>query len=747
MNAQKAGGEEGLLKIKRITNTSRPLFKNNGDLVEGELVLTPDGKKKIIAIYDQGVSEVYRISLSDGRSFRTDRNHLNTVSFRHKNGTPIWENVTTSWIIENKDKLVFAFPSDEDVSLFSEYDRLRISDPGHEIQLDSSDEYIREAPVFIQEVKRVDDENTRCISLDYPEGLYYTGDKIITHNSFTSTIWSLYITVNLWSMRDPKRFFGLSQATSIVHGMISFTMEKAQQLLLQPFFQILLSSPKFHRVKQEEHLNRHQQEHPNEICWTSAGKIGALQFYNDVHYMIASSPAQLLGLNMITAVLSEISFFLEKGFSSEYIWRIYQDSKGRVRSRFEDKYFSGTVIDSSPNDIELSPIDKYIFQGQAEKDKTNYVVTGAQWEFLPHKFPEWKKTGKTFPVFRGSQGSPAKLIESEAERNNYNSDEVYDVPIDVKQLFEDNVTKSVKDFCGWPSGSQGVLIREERVIEKMFTTQLKNIYSYIAAPASKSSTKLIWNEIAPHFFVRHNKGYEFFRNPIEKRYVHVDQAETGDMASVAMIHPEMTKDGEVVYITDFTVAISPEKERINLDAIRLFIQDLRDVGRINIDMVTFDQYQSKATIQYLKEKGFRAELLSVDKDPKVYLTYVSLIHSGRVKAGKNIFLKNNLKSLQEISTQSGRKKIDHTKGKIIYEDGGKWETSEMGKFAKDVSDSHCGAVWNAVHNFTGAPRLLWDESKGKNSDYSSIIKKELYKELNDRYGLEVRDVGGTNRNT
>jgi len=562
------------------------------------------------------------------------------------------------------------------------------------------------------------------------------GGAIGTGKTLTASLWSLYITTHLWSMRDPKRFFGLSQATSIVHGLISFTMDKAQQLLLQPFFQILLSSPNFHRVKQEEHLNRHQLENPDKICWTSAGKMGALQFYNDIHYMIASSPAQLLGLNMITAILSEISFFLEKGFSSEYIWRIYQDSKGRVRSRFENMYFSGTVIDSSPNDIELSPIDKYIFQGEAAKDKRNYVVTGSQWEFLPNKFPEWVKTGETFPVFKGSQGSPAKLLLPH-EVSIFKKEEIYDVPIDVHQMFIDNTIKSVKDYCGWPSGSQGVLIREDSIIEGMFTNQLKNIYSYITASASKSSTKLIWNEIVNQFFVKYDRGYEFYRNPLEKRYIHIDQAEVSDMASISMVHPEITEDGEIVYVTDFNLPISPEKDRINLDAIRLFIQDLRDVGRINIDLVTFDQYQSKATMQYLKEKGFKVELLSVDRDPKVYLTYVSMIHSGKIKNGRNIFLKNNLRSLQEVTTNSGRKKIDHTKGKIVYEDGSKWETSDMGKFAKDVSDSHCGAVWNAMHNFTGAPRMIWKVQKEKSESYSSIIKKELYKELKDRYGLSV----------
>lgn len=557
-----------------------------------------------------------------------------------------------------------------------------------------------------------------------------------TGKSFTSTLWSLYITTHLTLMRNNKKFFGLSQATSIVHALISFTMEKAQQLLLQPFFQILLSSPRFKRVKQEEFLNRHQQENPDLICWTSAGRMGQLQFYNDVHYMIASSPANLLGLNMITAVLSEISFFLDKGFSSEYIWRIYQDSRARVRSRFEDKYFAGTVIDSSPNDIELSPIDKYIFSGEAQKNDRNLVITGSQWDFLPHKFPEWRKTKKTFPVFKGSQGKPAKVLRDD-EVQYYLEEELYHVPIDVKQLFEDNVIKNVKDYCGWPAGSQGVLIRDVEVIEKMFSPQLKNVYTSISASASLSSKKLIWNLISPDFFIKFDKGYEFYRNPIEKRYVHVDQAETGDMASISMVHPEITKRGEIIYVTDFTLAISPEKSRINLDAIRLFIEDLRDIGRINIDLVTFDQYQSSSSKQYLKQKGFEVGQLSVDRDPKPYLVYVSMISSQRIKVGKNIFLKNNLKSLQEVTRQSGSKKIDHTLGKIVYEDGASWELSQMGKFAKDVSDSHCGAVWNAIHHFSGTPRMIWDEEKEKGEDYKDIMKNEILNNLKEKYGLGV----------
>lgn len=562
-----------------------------------------------------------------------------------------------------------------------------------------------------------------------------------TGKSFASTVSSLYITTHLWAMRDPKKFFGLSQAASIVHAMISFTMSKAQQLLLQPFYQILLSSPKFRRIKQEEKLvMKQEEEYPDQICWTSAGKIGALQFYNDVHYMIASSPAQLLGLNMISAILSEISFFIDQGYSADYIWRIYNDSKGRIQSRFGTRYFATTILDSSPNDMEASPIDKYIFTGKAANDKRNFIVTGAHWEHLPWKYPLFEKSGETFPVFKGSASEPPEML-SELDLLKYSRDDIYDVPIDIKQLFIDDLTKSVKDYCGWPSGTQNKLVRDYNVIEDCFDESLKNFYTYIYAPADESPELLIWNQVVGKFFIHHGGGkYEFYRSPHEIRFIHIDQSESGDFTGIAMVHPELLTSGELVYVTDFTIAINPGKRRINLDAIRLFILDLKKKGGIKFGLITFDQYQSSSAIQFLKNKKLPCERLSVDRDPNPYLVAISLLNNRRIKSGRNLLLKNNIKSLQEIRTATGKKKIDHLKGKIdkdlATED---WVTSTIGFYAKDLSDAWVGAIWNAIHNYTLIPRYIYAVKKPNQTPKETIQnnKKQLIAKIQKQYGLAV----------
>lgn len=568
---------------------------------------------------------------------------------------------------------------------------------------------------------------------------------IRTGKSTLSTLSSLFCAVNLWCMRNPKKFFGLATMSSIVFMMISFTMDKAQQILFQPFMQILNSSPKFKRVKLEERLDMNQKENPDKVCWTTAGRMGSLQFYNDLHYVIASDPSQLLGLNVINAILSEISFFCDKGVSSDHIWRIYQDSVARIRGTFGNKYFAGTTLDSSPNDIVLSPIDKYIFSGEAAKDPENYIFTGTQWEYRPELNPIWLKTGETFPVFRGSETEPAKMLEPD-EVPLYSADEIYNVPIDQLKLFKLDTLKNVKDICGWPAGAKGMLVRDEKIIDNMFVNSLKNIYSYIFAPEDKLPNHLIWDVVYKTFWKPYDKGYEFYRSPSEKRYIHIDQSESGDMASVSMVHPETdSKSGTMVVITDFTVVISPQKTRINLDAIRYFIQDIVERGRINVDYVTFDQYQSSAAIQYLKRREIKTEKLSVDSSMNPYYTMVSYMSAGKLKCGRNIVLKNNIKALHETETLHGHKKIDHLKGKIVYEDGGDWNTSSMGKFAKDAADGLCGAVWNCVQHFTGVPRYVWEENVMRSDQKTiAVSKKEKFlKDLHKKYGINTSDIGGT----
>ena len=109
---------------------------------------------------------------------------------------------------------------------------------------------------------------------------------------------------------------------------------------------------------------------------------------------------------------------------------------------------------------------------------------------------------------------------------------------------------------------------------------------------------------------------------------------------------------------------------------------------------------------------------------------------------KNIFLKNNIKSLNVIrpKTEKGKSKIDHdnSREQVLTGDT-KWETSKIGWFGKDVSDSVCASIELcrlyfpiSEETWTGGP---------KKEDLTSIGERknaeENMRNLLDKLGLSI----------
>jgi hypothetical protein len=117
--------------------------------------------------------------------------------------------------------------------------------------------------------------------------------------SFASVLSSLFTTTHLTLMRNTKAFFGLNEATVLVQVLISFTLQKASELLLEPFVNILESATMFEKVRTQESMKKRSREFQKgqfeKIYWTTAAPTSALSFPNGINYKLASHPAQLLG--------------------------------------------------------------------------------------------------------------------------------------------------------------------------------------------------------------------------------------------------------------------------------------------------------------------------------------------------------------------------------------------------------------------------------------------------------------------
>lgn len=436
---------------------------------------------------------------------------------------------------------------------------------------------------------------------------------------------------------------------------------------------------------------------------------------------------------IIYCAMSEIAWWRQAGWTNEQIKRFFDKACQRVDSRMNGNYLGRYVIDSSPFSME-SPIDKWIWE-TAIADPKWYCVLGSKWDYFKNEFPEfYDKNGNeihnwdvAFQVYKGGKSEPPKTLQGEEEAALYDPlDLIWCPKHDIKtsgitnleSVALQNTTEFLRDWAGIPAGSADRIFAEGRLVEAIFDNGLRNIYTAIVADADDEPEHLIWNQIKDQFFINFNNTYLFYREPNVKRVIAIDQSISGDATAITMSHWEYVRDKEKdetknVVVVDFNIVIIPKGKKINLDAIRYFLLDLIDMGNINIGMVNFDSFQSETTKQALRRRNIPVDYISADKKNEPYQSLIDYITHERFFAGKNIFLKNNLRSIHWTKRDSGSTKVDHFNGKIVNEsDDTNWDTSQLGVNAKDVADTCAECLTMLLKNdIEFAPTTEWVNTK------------------------------------
>lgn len=402
--------------------------------------------------------------------------------------------------------------------------------------------------------------------------------------------------------------------------------------------------------------------------------------------------------------------------SDEYIMRVYTDTKERVESRMKGNWFGRTILDSSPDSFD-NPIDKYVWE-EASKDPHVYLVRGSRWEWQPDEF----EGDERFPVFLGGPGKPPAILEDTSE---YDVTDIMWVPNRLRRFFDADLVRAIKNIGGRPSGNVNKLLYDTDKIESMFDPRLKNVYLHLHVPSELPPSGAIWNQIYKDFFKSTGSGLQFYYRPEIPRVFSIDQSVNGDTTGITIAHSEMAEDGSMMVIFDLTIVLHPLKHDINLDAVRYFIEDLVKLGRMNIIAGSFDQFQSVPARQGLeRDLGIPIQRLSVDTSMGPYKNLISDIRAGRAKVGKNIYIKNNLKSLvYSKRKRSDSYKIDHTLGETADPLGdSRWEHSLIGYHAKDVTDSMAAAAellrqqGPPIHMYNNLEELRFIETLIESSD-------------------------------
>ena len=171
------------------------------------------------------------------------------------------------------------------------------------------------------------------------------------------------------------------------------------------------------------------------------------------------------------------------------------------------------------------------------------------------------------------------------------------------------------------------------------------------------------------------------------RYMHIDIGVANDAYGIACCYKYGSKiiDGVEVpeYFYDFSLRIVPPAppKRVSIDRCHQFILYMRDVLGLKIGLISFDQFQSEASRQFLSEHGFNVKYQSVDKTDTAYLYFVDCLYKQCVHFSKE-FAEDIKKELFDLIWYRQKGKVDHPS-----------DTKHGGM--KDRMDAVVGALYNA----------------------------------------------------
>ena len=556
----------------------------------------------------------------------------------------------------------------------------------------------------------------------------------------------LYKNVISLSYRDMKKQFKLSKSTSLTDITVSLNKATAYDMVTKAIINLMNISPKFERVRYERDMDDPSKNEEGKILFCNTSKGNSIIRIGSIYHECACSPSDLVGRTAISIGLNELAN-LCKVMPEDRIMEMLAEAQTRLISRFgANSPNTSLIIDTSPNSLETQ-VDQWIDNHKNDKDKL--FINCRKWEVQPWVFPEWEQDhSKTFPVFKGTSTQPTKII-TEEERKNYDPLDIIDFPIDLYTSAKDDVAKTMRDFGAIPTaGSDTKLFTNHELINKCFVPNLKNFYMFEYASYLLAPEQLLWDKVRPLLYSYCGQGNQFRlkRYPSAERFIHIDMAEKKDMAGVSMVHLETDKIGRKMYVADFTLPIMSKKDdKINLDSFKYLVYCVKVYGNTNVKKVTYDGFESKSSIQFLERNGFECERLSLDSSADYYLSFASWVMQGRVKIGKNLVMKNNMKSLITTNdghngkeSKSGKLIVDHVQGDWIDLENSDWEKSKCGYFGKDLSDSFVGACTNADKSNVNYAQFLYNEEEENISNFEALNEKKVEDELYEKFGLKFK---------
>lgn len=424
-----------------------------------------------------------------------------------------------------------------------------------------------------------------------------------------------------------------------------------------------------------------------------------LDFPENIRVFYGSSTADMIGMNVISAIIDEANFFGDSSGSEVDLGSV-EELYNSVLSRTSSRFTSNGVNNSLNLVISSSTFKTSLTSKLYDKSLTDPSIRYARARLWDIK-PQGTYKNEYFYVFAGNDKFDPFIINdtvdlctklgisldpslSLPEAISKLSQEyrllIDEVPIDFRHIYENNIIQGLQDFSGMSVSSTGKLFSSRSTFESCIDESIKPLFT-------KSEFTVETNNDEPYNCVQYYLNGIDFPHKECPRYMHIDIGVANDAYGIACCYKYGNKiiDGVEVpeYFYDFSLRIVPPAppKRVSIDRCHQFILYMRDVLGLKIGLISFDQFQSEASRQFLSEHGFNVKYQSVDKTDTAYLYFVDCLYKQCVHFSKE-FAEDIKKELFDLIWYRQKGKVDHPS-----------DTKHGGM--KDRMDAVVGALYNA----------------------------------------------------
>lgn len=454
-----------------------------------------------------------------------------------------------------------------------------------------------------------------------------------------------YLAYRLMCLKNPQSFYNKPIGKPIVVLFFNNTKELAEKVLLQPFIDMLITSPWFlerGKIVGREHI-RYMPD-------------------KNIRFAAGSRDSHAIGQDIFCAILDEINFAAGQDVSMEKskIMKTYAAINTRITNRFRvEGFVHGKLFMVSSKKSEYDFLEQY---AQKMKNQDNfYIVDDKVWNIVPPEKTGY--SGKMFNLAIGGDILPSKIIPDNEDVEEYIKQgyEIMEVPVEEKQKFVLDMERSLMDIAA-VSISYVTKFLNYNIISQCYCEDENPFSQEIISTGIRDALEI------KEFFDLNKIAPDIRKKPT---FIHIDTSLTGDrtgIGAVCMLSKtkiekfdmqanKTIKTYQTIYKHVFNVEIQcPKNSEISFQKTRNFIIYLRQCG-FNICGITTDGFQSSDTRQMLLLEGFEnVDRLNFERTPEIYMNLRNAFIEQRIKLLKLSALERELLRV-ERNNQTG--KITH----------------------------------------------------------------------------------------